>query len=166
MLNEIQGLTISGFKSRPTRTGERFSCTVWLDGKKMGTYCDPGTGGEPLWYWVNPGFDADLLAVFNGNRYAREQYICILCDAWDTASKIKPRLSTTILYRLKEHPSDTFRTKPSTPDTMASDIEDIRRCYGDRLDVVLNTVTDINRYFVLNGLKATDAEIKPESEYR
>jgi hypothetical protein len=32
--------------------------------------------------------------------------------------------------------------------------------------VVLNTVTDINRYFVLNGLKATDAEIKPESEYR
>lgn len=147
-------IQLKNLKSMPTHDGEAWSCTVYLNGIKLGPVFEGGHGGcievdfseaqqqalvdrlKAVGYeldLVHPQFTLDAPTTAYGYL---ELSLPDISAAFEELKVVKRKLKKNTLYRLKsQKPDDYMISKtPFSPDVAAK----LRKHYGDDLDIIFN----------------------------
>lgn len=148
------GLQLKNLKSFPTRDGEAWSCTVYLNGKKLGGVDDAGHGGcliidlsaddqkavveaiKAAGYAPNLEFDGTVLDGPKNDYGFLEWALADLSAAATTLKTIKRRAKKSLLLVLKGAEENQYEecVSPYTPEFAAK----LRAELGDKIDYIIN----------------------------
>lgn len=148
------GLQLKNLKSFPTRDGEAWSCTVYLNGKKLGAVDDAGHGGglsidlstedqkavveaiKASGYAPNLEFNGILLDAPKNDYGFLEWALSDLSAAATELKSIKRKAKNSLLLVLKGAEEGEYQQykAPYTPDFA----DKVRAKLGDKIDFIIN----------------------------
>jgi hypothetical protein len=122
------------------------SCSVLLDGRKVGTYCGDACGGEGRFHWTDAAAGAALVAWAEtlppedlagiSVPVDLEHVVLTLCDELEWRRKARRIMRSRTMFRLKTDPAGEYRILkvhygPAVRDRLY-------REYGAEIETVLN----------------------------
>lgn len=148
------GLQLKNIKSFPTRDGEAWSCTVYLNGKKLGGVDDAGHGGcliidfsaddqkavveviKAAGYAPNLEFDGTVLVGPKNDYGFLEWALADLSAAATVLKSFKRKAKKSLMLVLKGAEEGEYQqyNAPYTPEFA----DKVRAELGDKIDFIIN----------------------------
>ena len=139
--------SVKNVKSFMGREGYGYSCSLYKDGKKIGTVTDTADGGEADLYLDSPELEEELYAyvrslpleIFEGDEFAQsvETVIGGLVDAYLTKKQIDKLTAKSWVYIMKgsENKFSSFPKKYSKVAIEKQFADKIIECVNDRKEL-------------------------------
>ena len=119
-----------------------FSCTLWIDGKKVAEVTNSGSGGCNSYFWKDPSKEA-AFSEWCRERYPEEEFevedhaIAVLLDELETEKMLKRTCRTKTVVRLRGEEDflvDKAKWKGNEDRMRAM----LRSKHGDQIEEIVN----------------------------